>query len=84
MDDIRGGAFHRFQCGSLVCTYRVMLQGDAVYLEGEERMKNHVLYYNSLAFPAIVVFQVRHFVSLLAENRTLPRMMKELAQEYFP
>lgn len=84
MNAIKAGSCHRFYTGSVICTYRAVLKGDAVYLEGEERLNSRVIYYNTLTFPAIMIFQVRYFAAILAENHTLPRMMRELAEEYFP
>lgn len=72
-----------FCTDSVCCTYVVERVGEEVILRGFETEGDAAVYSNRLSFSQEQERQVRNFVRDLAESKTLPRMMVELAEEYF-
>lgn len=65
------------------CVYVVEKTGECVVLSGKEAEGNHLVFVDRVAFPLELEAQVRNFARALSESQTLPRMMIELAEEYF-
>jgi len=72
-----------FQEGAHSCTYRIEAGEREILLQGEERNGGVLLSFEKLSFSPSEARIAESFVRDLAESRTYPRMMKELAEEYF-
>ena len=74
---------YAFCAGSVHCVYKVERRGEEVHLSGLETEGDALLSRYSLSFSRDQEKQVCEFARILAESQTLPRMMIELAEEYF-
>lgn len=74
---------YAFCAGSVQCVYKVERRGEEVHLSGLETEGDALLFRRSLRFSRDQEKQVCEFARILAESQTFPRMMIELAEEYF-
>ena len=74
---------YAFRAGSVCCVYNVERSGEEVLLQGFETEGCTLLFSHCISFLSQQEMQVRRFAQILVESQTLPRMMIELAEEYF-
>ena len=77
------GKSYRFFVGTLFCVFWTEERAGEMLLWGEETERGVVLYRDNLSFSHLDAHRVEKFAQILAESKTFPRMMKELAEEYF-
>ena len=65
------------------CVYTVTRTAEGVMLTGKESEGEAIAYVAHLRFSEEQEPQVQSFVRFLTESKTFPRMMIELAEEYF-
>ncbi len=74
---------YAFCAGSLFCVYQVEKTADKVILFGKETQGDTLVFRERIFFSLEQEMPVRRFARALAESQTFPRMMIELAEEYF-
>lgn len=67
----------------LLCVFRIVKQGEELLLIGEEKENGVITFRTELSFSLFQKHTVESFAASLADSRTFPRMMIELAEEYF-
>lgn len=74
---------YAFYTGSFCCVYNVEKTVEGVILWGRETEGDTLVFSAHIFFSLEQEVQIRIFARSLAESKTLPRMMIELAEEYF-
>ncbi len=74
---------YAFYAGSLFCVYELVERGNEVILFGMESEQGTRERSDMLSFSNSQKKRAEAFMRILAQSRTLPRMMTELAEEYF-
>ena len=74
---------YAFYADTCQCVYTVTRTEDSVALSGKESVGETITFGVKILFSAEQELQVQNFARFLAESKTFPRMMIELAEEYF-
>ncbi len=74
---------YQFRDGSRSCAFRIEEGDEGVTLIGEEWDGGAAIFCSTLSFSPYERNRAESFVRILAESKTHPRMMIELAEEYF-
>ncbi|MBR7165722.1 MAG: hypothetical protein IKD18_05520 [Clostridia bacterium] len=83
MEQSTEGAFS-FRVGEISCLLQVIPSGREVLLHGNEAENGKTTFHLVLSFPSEQANAVDEFARNLAQTKTLPRMMAELAEDYLP
>ena len=72
-----------FRRDSLVCSFRMATEQREVLVYGEEAENGKTVFRCVLSFSRELAKEAKQFARILCESETFPRMMEELAEEYF-
>ncbi len=72
-----------FTVENSLLSYQITTGRKEVILRGEEIEKGEKVYSKALSFSVAEEEKAKEFYRLLLESRTFPRMMEELAEEFF-
>lgn len=72
-----------FHADTLRCSFRLQAGEGRVLLYGKEAENGKTTFRLMLSFSREQVMELEEFVQILLETKTYPRMMAELAEEYF-
>ena len=72
-----------FSFENCLLTYCFVCEKERVILRGEEFLDGERIYSKEFSLPLEDEMKVRAFYEILLESRTYPRMMEELAEEFF-
>lgn len=74
---------YAFRTGVSFCTYGLTREKNEILLEGKEAENGKTTFRLTLNFSSEEAKAVERFARTLADTQTMPRMMAELAEEYF-
>ncbi|MBE6712233.1 MAG: hypothetical protein E7580_01795 [Ruminococcaceae bacterium] len=82
-EESRGNKKYGFCVGVICCSFWLKAAGKEVCLYGEEAENGNTIFRLKLSFSSEQADRADMFLRTLADTQTMPRMMAELAEEYF-
>ena len=75
--------FFSFSFEDYILNYAISEDKDEVWISGEEIFQEKTIFQTSISFSSDEKERCFDFCRILVESRTFPRMMEELAEEFF-